>query len=196
MATRKAKAETPRSLTLKDACSLIVAVCNATDKYGQAATMWQSIQEVYGKRKHKLDAAEVDMIKDQADKVLNERLTNKNSIKTIKSRVVKLTEYAPVILNQLTGEVREKALATWPDGAYFASCMRKADDDLKAAVAMFTAEKVPDYVASTVMKLNSMLAYPAGRRGVQSAQFKADVVALADKYNLKLKGADDYRSDK
>ena len=195
MATRKAKAAAPHNITLQDACSLIVAVCNATDKYGQAATMWTSIQDVVGKRKHKLDAAEVDMVKDQADKILGERLVNKDSLKTIKSRVVKLTEYAPVILNQLTGEVRDKALATWADGAKFASCMRSCDDDVKAAVAKFTAEKIPDYVASAAMHLNAMLGFPAGRRGVQSAQFKADVVALADKYNLKLKDADDYRAE-
>lgn len=195
MATRKAKVETTQALTLKDACSLIVAVCNATDKYGQSATMWQSIQDVVGKRKHKLDAAEVDMVKDQADVVLKERLVNPDSLKTIKSRVVKLTEYAPVILNQLTGEVRDKAKSTWSDGAKFASCMRACDDDLKAAVARFTAEKVPDYVASAALHLNSLLGFPAGKRGVQSAAFKADVVALADKYNLKLKGADDYRAE-
>ena len=195
MATRKAKAPA-KALTINNVRNMVRAAVNATDRHGQAATMWQTIQAEVGTRKTCLDDAEVKMVADEAEAQLKERLSNPGSIKTLKSRVVKLNEFAPVVLNVLTGELRQSVKATVSEAEKFGTVMRKCERDVPKAIAMYTTAKLPDYVASAAMHLNALLNFPSGKKGVQTAAFKADIVALADKYNMKLKNADDWRSEK
>jgi len=188
-----ARKSSDKPITLAVAKALVVATVTATDRHGQAAALWQTIQDNIGARKTPLETAEVDMIKDQADAILNQRHSNPGTIKSLKTRIVKLNEFAPVILNVLSGETRDQVKATTASAEKFGSLMRKHENNVKAAVAAFTEHAAPNIPASQAMRLAGAINVAAGKHKCQSAGFRAAVVYLADCAGLRIKGADDCR---
>lgn len=174
--------------------SIAVAVVNATDKAGQAATFRETILNIVGKvkglRGKPLPETEVDLIGDDCATQYAERGLSDDSIKALKSAAKKLARCAPLVAGM------DREFPSIDGLKKYCTILQKLDYNVAATDKAFDRTPTKNLKKSAEIHLRAILGM-TGKDRFLSADAKAALVAWCDAAQLKIgERADNARDPK